>query len=119
MSLKGAPQNIHRGGGLDRERTSGCWQREQQSACLRVELGSGEIYVLPYQHFVAARLAADGDSLTIEFSTHDVQIEGKRLREIALALRELSVAWVAEAPVRYQGLTSATLITAIRVAATE
>jgi hypothetical protein len=121
MSLKGAPQSTHRGGELDRERTFDSWKREPQSACLRVELASGEIYVLPYQHFVAAHLVrtSDSESLRIQFSTHDVSIEGTRLRELTLALNDLSVASIAETPTRYQATQCASVITHIQVTAVE
>jgi hypothetical protein len=98
-----------------------CWQRDRQPACLRVELASGEIYVLPYQHFVAAHLSrANGvDRLNISFSTHEISIEGAKLRELAIALSELSVAFMAEVPARYQRSTSGSAITAIHVALVE
>jgi hypothetical protein len=33
-----------------------CWQRESATACLRIELESGEIHLLPYNHLTTARL---------------------------------------------------------------
>lgn len=97
------------------------WQRERQAACLRIELESGEIYVLPYQHFVAAHLSRsnDAESIKISFSTHEVSIEGSKLRELALALSDLALASITEVPVRYQRATSGTTITTIRVAVVE
>jgi hypothetical protein len=121
MSLKGLPQSYERGGMSDREPNSNCWKREPQSVCLRVELASGEIFVLPYQHFVAAHLVrtTDSESLRISFSSYDVSIEGTALRELALALNDLSVASIEETPPRYKARPGGSAITAIRVTPVE
>jgi hypothetical protein len=81
-----------------------CWQRDRQPACLRLELASGEIYVMPYPHFIAAHLcrAGDGERLKISFSTHEIAIDGDHLRELVIALSDVSVAVISEMPARYQ-----------------
>jgi hypothetical protein len=89
--------------------------------CLRVELATGELYVLPYQHFVAAHLSRtkEFDLLKIGFSTHEISIEGAKLRELAMALSELSIGFIAEVPSRYQRAADGSAITAIHVALVE
>jgi len=89
--------------------------------CLRVELATGELYVLPYQHFVAAHLSRTNefDLLKISFSTHEISIEGAKLRELAIALSELSIGFIAEVPSRYQRAVDGLAITAIHVALVE
>lgn len=120
MSFKGKPALHHPPRSTDDELPTS-WQREHQAACLRIELESGEIYVLPYQHFIAAHLSRSNDAelLKISFSTHEVSIGGSKLRELALALSDLAMASIAEVPVRYQRATSGTKIMDIRVAAVE
>lgn len=120
MSFKGK-QTLHHPPRSTDDELPTSWQRERQTACLRIELESGEIYVLPYQHFVAAHLSRsnDAESLKISFSTHEVSIEGSKLRELALALSDLVLASIAEVPLRYQKSASGTKIIAIRVAAVE
>lgn len=60
-----------------------CWQREAPSACLRIELPSGEMHLFSYQRFVAAILnPGDGgaETLRIVFASHEVEIGGRGLR---------------------------------------
>jgi len=90
------------------DRTEGtlpdCWQRESQPACLRLELPSGETYVLPYSHFLAASFRPGKnapETLSITFSGYQVEINGHGLRGLLLTLEELAVKWVRAAPERY------------------
>ncbi len=83
-----------------------CWQREAPCACLRVETSSRESRLFPYQHFVTASLARNeqAETLLLKFSFCDVEIEGKNLRSLLLALQDFSVKWVRAIPERYQFL---------------
>lgn len=59
-----------------------CWQRESTTACLRIELESGETHLLPYNRFITAlRSKADdgSETLRIVFSSHEVDIQGHNL----------------------------------------
>jgi hypothetical protein len=85
-----------------------CWQREAPTACLRVELPSGEIYLFAYQHFFTASLRRDEsgtETLRICFSGHDIDIEGRGLRELLLGLQDFAVKWLRTAPERYSSLS--------------
>ncbi|MDB5439709.1 MAG: hypothetical protein JWM33_2136, partial [Caulobacteraceae bacterium] len=65
--------------------TPTCWQREAPSACLRVEMPSGELHLFSYQHFVTASLKrseAGTETLHIDFSNHELQVEGQGLRDL-------------------------------------
>jgi hypothetical protein len=71
-----------------------CWQREAPSACLRIELLNGEIHLFPYTHLVTARhsrTADDTETLHITFSTHEVQVEGRALRDLVLGIQDYAV----------------------------
>ena len=95
------------------KRTSGthpaCWAREAHCACLRVCTSDTDAHLLPYQHFVNARLSrAEGkEKLIISFSTHDVVIEGSNLGEIFDGLQSMDIKWLRAAPERYHALVPA------------
>jgi hypothetical protein len=102
--------------------TPTCWQREAPSACLRVEMPSGELHLFSYQHFVTASLqrSATGiETLRIDFSDHELQIEGRGLRDLLLGLQDFAVKWLRPAPGRYLPAQMDGVITAIQIAAVE
>jgi len=83
-----------------------CWQREAPCACLRVETSSHELHLFPYQHLVTASLSLSdqGETLRLTFALHDVEIEGRNLRALLLALQDFAVKWVRVMPERYHQL---------------
>ncbi len=101
-----------------------CWQCEAPSACLRVELQSGEMHLFAYQHFVTAsfnRNDAGTETARIVFSTRALTVEGSGLRELILSLQDFAVKWLRAAPGRYESLTGAAdgSIRAIRIETVE
>jgi hypothetical protein len=80
-----------------------CWNREIQAQALRVELSVGRSYVFPYTRLAVVRLEqeSDNDTLHVCLDTHEIQIIGKNLREVELALQKFAVEWVRESPARY------------------
>jgi hypothetical protein len=83
------------------------WEREGVTACLGVELSSGETHLFSYQHFINASLfrGANGiEILRICFSGHDVEIDGRGLRDLLVGLQNFGVKWVRTVPARYGGL---------------
>jgi len=80
-----------------------CWNRDTQAHSLRVELADGSFYVFPYNHLAFAKFVPgnDNDALHVLLDTHEIQITGKHLREIGLAIQKLAVDWVKESPARY------------------
>lgn len=83
-----------------------CWQREAPCACLRIETSIIETHVLPYAHLISASLisAEDSETLRLAFSAHDVEIVGRNLRSLLLALQDFAVKWVRVMPERYRQL---------------
>jgi hypothetical protein len=81
-----------------------CWQREAPCACLRIEISGTETHVLPYAHLVSASLntGSDSETLRLAFSAHDVEIVGRNLRALLLAIQDFAVKWVRAIPERYQ-----------------
>ena len=80
-----------------------CWNKDAQAQMLRVELADGSFFLFPHDHLNVARFErhSDGDSLTLLFTTHEIEIAGKHLRELGLAFQRLAVDWVKELPARY------------------
>lgn len=83
-----------------------CWQREAPCACLRIETSPRELHLFPYQHFVTASLhhGENAETLRLTFSLHDVEIQGRNLRALLLALQDFAVKWVRVMPERYHVL---------------
>ncbi len=99
-----------------------CWHREAPSACLRLEPAGGELHLFPFQHLVTASLirADQGETLRLVLSNHEIEIIGRNLRELLLALQDFAVKWVRIAPERYQTLAAgdAAMVSSIRITAT-
>lgn len=83
-----------------------CWQREAPCACLRIEISAREAHVFPYHHLVMAALehGEQTETLRLTFSSHDVEIAGRNLRALLLALQDFAVKWVRPMPERYHAL---------------
>jgi len=86
--------------------TPACWQREAPCPCLRIETSPRESHLFPYQHLVTASLSQsdEAETLRLTFSLHDVEIEGRNLRALLLAIQEFAVKWVRVMPERYHQL---------------
>ena len=99
--------------------TPACWQREAPCACLRVETSPSDSHVFPYQHLITASLARAGETetLRLSFSLHDVELQGRNLRTLLLALQDFAVKWLRTMPERYEGLETGdnAVITGIRI----
>ena len=96
-----------------------CWQREAPCACVRIETSDRAAQVFPYQHLVTASLDCGGEAeiLRLIFSTHDVEITGRNLRALLLALQDFAVKWLRAVPQRYEALGNSDdgMITRIRI----
>ena len=88
------------------ETSFAAWESNPQAQALRVDLQSGAFFVLPYSHFALAHFDRDenGESLRIAFTTHEVRVSGRNLRELGIALQRLAVEWIREVPPRYAAL---------------
>ncbi len=85
-----------------------CWNKDAQAQSLRVELSGDSFFVFPYTHLTFAKMEREENRevLAVSFTTHDLRIVGKNLRELGIALQKLAVDWIKEAPARYATLTS-------------
>lgn len=86
--------------------TPACWQREAPCPCLRIETSPNESHVFPYQHLVTASLtsAEQIETLRLLFASHNVELQGRNLRTLLLALQDFAVKWLRTMPERYEGL---------------
>ena len=63
-------------------------------------------FIFPYTHLTFAKMEREEerDVLTASFTSHDLRIVGKNLRELGIALQRLAVDWIKPAPPRYAAL---------------
>jgi hypothetical protein len=64
------------------------------------------LHLFPYQHLVTASLGQhdESETLRLTFSLHDVEIQGRNLRALLLALQDFAVKWIRAMPERYHAL---------------
>jgi hypothetical protein len=72
----------------------------------RIETSDRAAQVLPYQHLVTASLDCgdEAEILRLTFSTHDVEITGRNLRALLLAVQDFVVKSLRPIPQRYHGM---------------
>ena len=103
------------------KRNVGCWKEDPQAQALRVELLNGNFFIFPFSHLLSAEFTRedDGDLLNLAFSTHEVKVRGRHLRDVALALQKLAVEWIKEIAPKYAKLAdlNAAVILSIEVSA--
>jgi len=96
-----------------------CWNKDLQAQSLRVELANGSFFLFPYTHLAMVKFEQNGDDdlLHLRFVNHEVQIIGKRLRELGLAFQKLGVEWLKPVPERYAGIATGdtVCITSIKI----
>jgi hypothetical protein len=101
------------------ERNNVCWSTfsRQRHTVLRIELHTGQTWLLPYAHWfhVNLRKLESTERLSIRFASHDVQIEGFHLREVLLELQANNVEVVRELPPQFPVLTSVVAIHTITI----
>ena len=80
-----------------------CWSRDGQTQALRVELADGSFYLFPYSRLAVVHFEPgnDHETLHVVWDTHKIEIAGKHLREVGLALQKAGVDWVRALPDRF------------------
>lgn len=83
-----------------------CWSSGDSPLCLRIELGDGTQFILPYGYFEGAKFVRDSDKevLHIQFKAYQFTVTGNALGELCVAFQTLSVESLKECPRRYQAL---------------
>ena len=83
-----------------------CYTTEPQVSCLRVEISTGRIFLLPLDQFAFAELTvADKEQLLhLSFATHEIMVRGNALRRIEAALHRLELSFLTPLPAKYHPL---------------
>ena len=73
---------------------------------LRLELNPASFYLLSYHHLECAKFEAgkDRDTLTLSFLGHQVRIQGRNLRDLAVAIQKRAIESVIQMPGRYSAV---------------
>jgi hypothetical protein len=94
--------------GTDERRTRppSCWSKDEDAEFLRVDLGDGTIFLLPYRHLEYARLenVSGETSMKLFFSSHVVQIGGRNLIDLVREFQQRSVSSISLLPDRFAPL---------------
>lgn len=99
-----------------------CWsafsgQQQHRHGVLRLELRSGRTWLLPYGHWQNAHLEklVGLEQLTIQFTSHEVRIEGEHLQDVLLELQSGNVEVLRESTEPNHTPTGAVVIETIAV----
>ena len=85
-----------------------CYTTEPQARCLRVEMSTGRIYLLPLDQLAYAQMDTDGKEqlLHLTFATHEIMVRGNTLRRIETALHRLELSFITPLPAKYHALVA-------------
>jgi hypothetical protein len=85
-----------------------CYTTEPQASCLRIEMQTGRIYLLPLDQFAFAEMDSDGKEqlLRLSFATHEIMVRGHALRRIETALHRLELSFITPLPAKYHALVA-------------
>ena len=85
-----------------------CYTTEPQASCLRVEMSTGRIYLLPLDQLAYAQMDTDGKEqlLHLSFATHEIIVRGNTLRRIETALHRLELSFITPLPAKYHSLVA-------------
>lgn len=83
-----------------------CWSRAKRDQSFLVESLNGNVFMFPYAHLLVAKLEQQhsGDALYLHLTTHEIHIEGRNLRELALAFQKSAVESIRELPLQQRAL---------------
>ncbi|MEI6715769.1 MAG: hypothetical protein WCO60_18605 [Verrucomicrobiota bacterium] len=99
----------------------GCWMESQRHHAVRFELDDQRFFIFPFTYFIVAEFStSDGtDELKLTFSSYEIRINGRDLRELAIGFQKQTVEWVKVIPATYAALvpTGAPLVLSITVKA--
>jgi hypothetical protein len=87
-------------------KTPECYTTDLQARCLRVEMTTTRLLVLPLDQFVFAELDSDGkeQKLRLVFATHEILVSGHVLRRIETAICRLELSGLMKLAEKYHAL---------------
>ncbi|MEN9632678.1 MAG: hypothetical protein RL077_1082 [Verrucomicrobiota bacterium] len=82
----------------------GCYSADDSVPALLIHAGSGELWVLPWSHFVSARHKCVGDreQVTLLFATHEVELQGVRLASLLPEIAGFHLGSLRSLPAKYE-----------------
>lgn len=93
----------------------------QRPHAVRIELEEQRFFIFPFTYFLAAEFStSDGtDELKLKFSSYEIRISGRDLRELAIGFQKQTVEWIKVVPSHYAALVpiGAPLVLSITVKA--
>jgi len=97
----------------------GCYSTEASVPALSIYAENGELWVLPWSHFVSARHTDDGNGerLALLFANHEVELHGTRLASLVPEIAGFRLDSLRSLPAKYepQGNASAPFIERLSV----
>ena len=85
-----------------------CYTTEPQASCLRIEMPTGRIFLLPLDQLAFAEMESDGKEqlLHLSFAMHEIMVRGNTLRRIETALHRLELSFITPLPAKYHSLVA-------------
>ena len=82
----------------------GCYSTEASVPALLIYAGSGELWVLPWSHFVSARHTGEGgrERLALLFANHEVELHGTRLASLVPEIAGFRLDSLRSLPAKYE-----------------
>ncbi len=70
-----------------------CSHREAPTSCLRIGIPDGTVRLFPYGNLITAVLlvGTERESIQIHFANHQIELVGRNLRDLLLALQDFAV----------------------------
>ena len=83
---------------------SGCYSTEASVPALSIYAENGELWVLPWSHFVSARHTGDGncERLALLFTNHEVELHGTRLASLVPEIAGFRLDSLRSLPAKYE-----------------
>jgi hypothetical protein len=98
---------------------NGCYSTEASVPALSIYAENGELWVLPWSHFVSARHTGEGNGerLVLLFANHEVELHGTRLASLVPEIAGFRLDSLRSLPAKYepQGNVSAPFIERLSV----
>jgi hypothetical protein len=87
-----------------------CHSTDASAPALSIHTESGELWVLPWSHFVSARLIAggNGERLMLLFANHEVELNGVRLASLVPEIAGFRLDSLRSLPAKYEPQGDAT-----------
>ena len=95
-------QTLERRRAADESAPSPFYATKDRATTLRIETSGGEVWLLPWHHFVFGRHEAGAhDRLVLTFVAHEVAVQGLNLAALIPEVANQRIEWLRAAPGKY------------------